>query len=211
MAPRTPHSFLLVALLLAATPVAARVPLREWLPATGSTDSLAPALRRLEARNEPGLAASAAYELGLFLQVRGEYRDAAAAFGRAAGRMQDWERAEARYRQGLAWLGAREPGKARASFEEVARSASSLRPLAQFGIAESYRIAGESVRAMDTLKRLLAGPAGEAEPAALERYAALCERAHRDAEANAARDRLQRRWPRSFEAQRLGPERGAAR
>ena len=80
-----------------------------------------------------------------------------------------------------------------------------LRALAQLGLAQSFVLAGERERAIDVLRRLLDGPAAEAEPAALARYAALCERAHREADVAAARARLARRWPRSFEAALLPP------
>jgi len=165
-----------------------------------SGDSLSPALRQLEAAGPRAMSAGAAYALGQFHFARGEYRLSAAAFGRAAARLDGADRADARYRQGLSWLGEREPGRARAAFEEVAMLSASLRPLALFGLAQSFALSGESDHELETLRRLLQSPAGEAEPAALERYAVLCERAHRAADAAGARERLLRRWPRSFEA-----------
>jgi Tfp pilus assembly protein PilF len=160
-------------------------------------------LRRLETGGPRSTSAAAAFTLGQFHHARGEYRAAAEAFGRAAARLQGYDRAEARYRAGLAWLGAEDGGRARAAFEEVSTLSQPLRPLAQLGLAQSLALTGEGAREMDVLKRLLEGPAGEAEPAALERYAVLCDRAHRVADAVAARDRLQRRWPRSLEAARM--------
>src|SRR5437762_1127811 len=164
------------------------------VPAGLSVDSLSPALRQLEAAGPRAASAGAAYVLGQFHFARGEYRLSADAFGRAAARLEGADRAEARYRQGLSWLGEREPGRARAAFEEVAMVSASLRPLAVLGLAQSFALSGESDRELETLKRLLLSPAGEAEPAALERYAVLCERAHRSAAAAGARGRLRRRW-----------------
>jgi tetratricopeptide (TPR) repeat protein len=197
-----PWSSVLV-LLLAAAPAHAVPPIWGQLPANLPADSMVGALRTLEARGPRPAAASAAYGLGQLHHARGEYRLAADAFGRAAARLAGADRADARYRQGLAWLGAREPGRARAAFEEVASSSRPLRAFAQLGLSQAYALAGEPAREKSMLDRLLESAAGEAEPAALERHAALSERVHRDAEAKAARDRLRRRWPRSFEAARV--------
>ena len=174
------------------------------LPAGLPADSLGPALRHLEALGPRATSAGAAFTLGQFHLARGEYQLAADAYGRAAARLSGYDRADARYRQGLAWLGAAEGGRARAAFEEVAGLSQPLKPFAQLGLARALALSGEPDREREVLRALLASPAGEAEPAALERYAALCERAHRTAEAIAARDRLVRRWPRSLEAARLG-------
>lgn len=194
-------------LLILAVPAHALVSVWERVPAGLPTDSLGVALQRLESANPRAVSAGAAYALGQFRFARGEYRRAAEAFGRAAARLQGYDRAEARYRQGLAWLGANEGGRARAAFEEVSSMSEPLRPLAQLGLARALAITGEAALEFATLERLLQAPAGEAEPAVLERYAMLCERAHRVAEAVAARDRLERRWPRSLEAARLRSER----
>ncbi len=194
----------LVATWLAASPAHALEAVWGKLPAGLAADSLAPALRHLEALGPRGTSAGAAFGLGQFHLARGEYRLAAEAFGRAAARLSGYDRADARYRQGLAWLGAGDGGRARAAFEEVSTVSQPLRPFAQLGLAQAFALLGEGAREQDVLRKLLDGPAGEAEPAALERYAALCERAHRTAEALAARDRLRRRWPRSLEAARLG-------
>jgi len=182
------------------------------LPAALPVDSLAPALQRIEAAGPRATAAAAAYALGQFHQARGEYRPASLAFGRAAARLQGDDRAEARYRQGLSLLGERSPDRARAAFEEVILLSPPHRALAQLGLAQSFGLAGDAEQELNVLRRLLDGPAGEAEPAALERYAALCDRAHRAGESRAARERLLKRWPRSFEAARLvaPPEPGPA-
>lgn len=191
---------------LLATPAWPLEPVWSHLPAGVPADSLAPVLQRLEARSSRPLAASAAYTLGQFHHARGEYRAAAEAFARAAVKLAGEERADARYGQGLALLGAQDAGRARAAFEDVATSSVSLRAQAQLGLAQAHALAGETARELDVLRRLLDGPAGEAEPAALERYAALCDRLKRPTDAAAARERLVRRWPRSFEAARLGPQ-----
>jgi len=188
-----------------ATPATAIESVWARLPAGLPADSMAAPLHRIEATGPRPTAAGAAYALGQFHMARGEYPLAAAAFGRAAARLEGHDRGEARYRQGVAFLGEREPGKARAAFEEVAMLSQTLRALAQLGLAQSFVLAGERERAIDVLRRLLDGPAAEAEPAALARYAALCERAHREADVAAARARLARRWPRSFEAALLPP------
>jgi hypothetical protein len=103
----------------------------------------------------------------------------------------------------VAWLGAREPGRARAAFEEVAAGSRALRALAQLGLAQSFALSGEPAREKSVLDRLLEVPAGEAEPAALARSIELLDRLHRTGDADAARERLRRRWPKSFEAARM--------
>src|SRR5262245_16420072 len=152
------------------------------VPAGLPADSLAPALQRIEAAGPAGATAAAAFALGQFRYARGEYRQAAGAFGRAAARLQGLERTEARYRQGLALLGERDPGHARAAFDEVAMLSGPFRALAQLGLARAYALAGQPEQEMGVLRRLLDRPAGEAEPAALARYAALCDRTHRTSE-----------------------------
>src|SRR5262245_27240404 len=186
-------------------PAAALEPVWSRLPAGLPADSLAPALRRIEAAGPAPVAGAAAYALGEFHHARGEYRLAANAFGRAAARLQGLDRSEARYRQGLAWLGERDPGRARAAFDEVVMLSQPLRALAQLGLARAYALSGEGEKELDVLRRLLDRPAGEAEPAALARYAALSDRAGRPREARAARERLAKRWPLSFEAALLPP------
>jgi tetratricopeptide (TPR) repeat protein len=207
------RSCLLSALLslgLAVSTARAVPPIWRSLPPSLPADSMVASLRGLEIRGPRALAASAAYGLGQLHHARGEYRLAAEAFGRAAARLSGQDRADARYRQGVAWLGAQEPGRARASFEEAASSSQALRAFAQLGLAQAYALAGEPAREKTVLDRLIAGPAGEAEPAALERYAVLSDRLHREGDAQSARERLRRRWPRSFEAARESqPDLGA--
>jgi hypothetical protein len=170
------------------------------LPAGLPADSIGSELRRLEAAGPATTSAAAAFAEGKFHYARGEYRLAADAFGRAAARLVSLEHAEARYRQGLAFLGARDPGRARAAFEEVAMVSQQLRAHAQFGLARALALAGDTEQELTVLRRLLDRPAGEAEPAALALYAALCDRQHHASEARAAREALARRWPRSVEA-----------
>jgi len=196
--------YLLVLLTVALSgPAFALEPVWDRIPPGTPADSLEPVLRALEARGPRLQVAAAAFALGQFHHARGEYRPAAEAFGRAAARLSGYDRAEARYRQGLALLGAGEAGRARAAFEEVSALSQPLRPFAQLGLAQAFALSGEAAREYDVLRRLLDGPAGEAEPAALERYAQICDRLRRPAEAESARERLLRRWPRSFEAARL--------
>jgi tetratricopeptide (TPR) repeat protein len=197
-----PVPLLLVAVLLSGPASPARALENVWarVPASVPADSLGPVLERLEAQGPVGVAAATAYALGELHFARGEYRLAADAFGRAAARLESLEHAEARYRQGLAFLGARDPGRARAAFEEVAMLSPPLRALAQFGLARAHALAGDTEQELTVLRRLLDRPAGEAEPAALARYAALCDRQHHASEARAAREALARRWPRSVEA-----------
>ncbi len=204
MRPLTCLGAALAALITLAAPAFALESVWSRLPPGLPADSLAPALRRIEAGGPKSTAAGAAFALGQFHHARGEYRQAAAAFGRAAARLAGYDRSDARYRQGLSWLGVGDGGHARASFEAVSAESQPLRPLAQLGLAQAQALTGEPEPELEVLKRLLDGPAGEAEPAALELYAALCDRAHRTEDAIAARDRLLRRWPRSLEAARLG-------
>ena len=194
------------ALLAAAVPARAMEPVWPQV-ASVPADSLVPALKTIEARGPRPVSASAAYALGQLHHARGEYRLAAEAFGRAAARLSGADRADARYRQGVAWLGAQEAGRARASFEEVAAASRALRALAQLGLAQSFALSGEPAREKSVLDRLLQEPAGEAEPAALARSIELSERLHRTSDAEAARERLRRRWPRSFEAARVSQAR----
>ena len=197
--------------IVLARPSAAMDDVWARLPRGAPADSLGPALERLEARGPAAVAAASAYALGEFHHARGEYRLAADAFGRAAARLQGLDHTEARYRQGLAFLGCRDPGHARAAFEEVAMLSQPFRTLAQFGLARAYALAGDTDQELSVLRRLLDRPAGEAEPAALARYAALCDRQHHTSEARAARERLAKRWPRSPEAALVASAAGAPR
>ena len=198
-----------LALLVLAAPAYPMSDVWSKLPQGLPADSLGPALQRLESAGQATTSAAAAFALGEFHHARGEYRLAAEAFGRAAARLQGLEHTEARYRQGLAWLGDRDPGRARAAFEEVAMLSQPFRSLAQFGLARAHALAGEPEQELDLLLRLLDRPAGEAEPAALARYAALSDRLHHANEAREARERLVKRWPRSFEAALVSSTTGA--
>jgi len=189
-----------LALLVLAAPAVAMTDVWSMMPPGLPVDSLGSALRRLEAAGPATTSAAAAFAEGKFHYARGEYRLAADAFGRAAARLESLEHAEARYREGLAFLGARDPGRARAAFEEVAMVSQQLRAHAQFGLARAFALAGDTEQELTVLRRLLDRPAGEAEPAALALYAALCDRQHHAGEARAARERLAKRWPRSVEA-----------
>ena len=191
---------LTTSIALLARPAAAMDDVWSRLPAGLPADSLGSALRRLEAAGPASTSAAAAFAEGQFHHARAEYRLAAEAFGRAAARLQGLDHSEARYRQGLAFLGERDPARARAAFEEVAMLSGPYHALAQLGLARAHALAGDSDQELSVLRRLLDRPAGEAEPAALALYAALCDRQHHASEARAARERLAKRWPRSFEA-----------
>jgi tetratricopeptide (TPR) repeat protein len=188
---------LLFVLLAAAPPLSTVRQVLESFPA----DSLIPPLARLEA-TRGGDAAEAALTLGRLHYARGEYRQAAADFVRAASRSDPARRAEAHYWAGLAWLGAGEVGQARAALEQAARNDSPRRPEAQFGVALCWEAARQPERALETLQTLLAGEPGEAGPAALEHVAALATRIDRPELARRARERLAKDYPRSIEAVR---------
>jgi len=132
--------------------------------------------------------------------ARGEFHDAAAAFGRAAARLAPADKPLARYAQGLAFLGLGEPTQARAALEEVARTSAALREDAWLGVAQAWELAGRPERALETLEPLLGTPLGETGATILERLGALAERADRQDEARRARERLLRDYPRSIEA-----------
>jgi tetratricopeptide (TPR) repeat protein len=169
----------------------------------GSTpaDSLPGVLRGVEARaGTPAAAGQAAMVLGQLHFARGEFRSAASAFGRAAARLDPDAKPEARYAQGLAFLGLGEPTQARAALEEVARTSTARRTEALLGVAQAWELLKRPDRALETLGPLLAQPLGECGPAVLERIGALAERFHRPEEARRARERLLREYPRSIEA-----------
>jgi len=198
-------------LLVAAAPSQAMEDIWSRLPRGLPADSLGSALQRLESAGPAPVSAAAAFAEGEFHHARGEYRLAAEAFGRAAARLQGLEHTEARYRQGLAFLGDRDPARARAAFDEVAMLSQPFRSLAQLGLARAFALAGDEEQELSVLRRLLDRPAGEAEPGALASYAALCDRLRRTGEARAARERLAKRWPRSFEAALLPPDETGAK
>ena len=173
----------------------------ESLLAGTSSDSLPVALRRIEASSRnTAEGAQAVMTLGQLHFARGEFRDAAAAFGRAAARLAPGQKPRARYAQGLAFLGLGEPTQARAALDEVARTSTALRAEALLGGALAWELAERPERALETLEPLLGEPLGESGPAILERIGALAERANRQDEARRARERLLRDYPRSIEA-----------
>ncbi len=192
---------LLVTLAPAAPARAAR--LRDVLERT-RPDSLVAPLRAIETHSgDAGEAADAAYALGQLHYARGEYRQAADAFSRAAARAEPARKGEARYWAGLAWLGAHELAQARATLEEVARADAPRRGLARLGIALTWEAEQQPARAMDELEGLLAESPGEAAPAALAQLETLALRLHKDDVARRARERLLREWPSSLEAVRM--------
>ena len=131
-----------MSLALTAAPAHALVRVWDRVPADLPADSLGAALQRLERSDPRDVSAGAAFALGQFRYARGEYRLAAEAFGRAAARLQGYDRADARYRQGLAWLGHAEGGRARAAFEEAASMSDPLKPFAQLGLARALALLG---------------------------------------------------------------------
>jgi len=185
--------------LLAAAPVASPLPqLLESRPA----DSLVGPLEQLESTRRGRDAVEAALVLGRLRYARGEYRQAAAVFARAAAHADAARRPEARYWAGLSWLGVGAPNQARAAFEEAARGDSPVRTQALLGVALSWEAARRPERALETLQALLAGDPGEAGPAALEHVRSLATQHGRPELARRAAERLQREYPRSVEAVR---------
>jgi tetratricopeptide (TPR) repeat protein len=191
----------LLALLILTAPAVSRGADLETLLATTPSDSLPAALRRLEVSpGDPAAGAQAVMVLGQLYFARGEFRQAASAFGRAAARLTPGEKPRARYAQGLAFLGLGEPIQARAALEEVARTSTALREPALLGVAQTWEVAERPEKALETLEPLLGQPLDETGPTILERIAALAERADRQDEARRARERLLKDYPRSIEA-----------
>ena len=191
---------MLMALALCASVSAAQASDLDTLLARTPSDSLPATLRRLETSADPGAGARAVMVLGQLHYARGEFRHAAAAFGRAAARLAPGEKPRARYAQGLAFLGLGEPTQARAALEDVARTSTTLREPALLGLAQAWEVAERPEKALETLEPLLGQPLGETGPTILERIAALAERADRQDEARRARERLLKDYPRSIEA-----------
>ncbi|HET9327685.1 MAG TPA: SPOR domain-containing protein [Candidatus Eisenbacteria bacterium] len=191
---------MLMALALSASVSAAQASDLDTLLARTPSDSLPATLRRLETSADPGAGARAVMVLGQLHYARGEFRHAAAAFGRAAARLAPGEKPRARYAQGLAFLGLGEPTQARAALEDVARTSTTLREPALLGLAQAWEVAERPEKALETLEPLLGQPLGETGPTILERIAALAERADRQDEARRARERLLKDYPRSIEA-----------
>jgi tetratricopeptide (TPR) repeat protein len=138
--------------------------------------------------------------LGQLHFARGEFREAAAAFGRAAARLDPAAKPEARYAQGLAFLGLGEPTQARAALEEVARTSALRRIDALLGVAQAWELDRRPERALETLEPLQDDALGESGATVLDRIGALAERFDRQDEARRARERLLRDYPRSIEA-----------
>ena len=160
-----------------------------------------PRFAPIQAPSVPLRSAEDEFELGQLHYARGEYVQAADAFGRAAARLEPGKKPEARYWTGLSWLGAGNPVQARSAFEDVAASSSARRSLARLGLAQSWDAAGRPDRAMEALNALLAeSDLGEAGPAALARTAALATTRGDAGLAARARSRLVREYPASMEA-----------
>jgi tetratricopeptide (TPR) repeat protein len=188
--------------LLVMVPVPAPT-LRQLLEANPA-DSLVAPLLRFEDAHHGSDAAEAAFTLGQLHYARGEYRQAADAFARAAARFAPARKGEARYWAGLAWLGCGEANQARAAFEEAARQVTPRPPEALLGVALCWELAQRPDRALETLQGLLVDDPGEAGPAALDHLAMLNERLGRPEPARRAREQLVREYPRSLEAARAG-------
>src|SRR4051812_36025829 len=112
----------IAALCVFAAPAAGMESILQRFPANAGADSLAPLLQRIESGSARPTAGAAAFALGELYEARGDVRLAADAFGRAAARLTADDRARARYRQGVAWLGVPDVWRARAAFEESQRS-----------------------------------------------------------------------------------------
>jgi tetratricopeptide (TPR) repeat protein len=174
-------------------------------------DSLPRALRQIETSSErPRDRAEAALMLGRLYYARGEYRGAADAFSRAAARLEPERKTEALYWAGMSWLAVRAPNAARSALEVVAASHSPFQPQARLAIARAWDLSSQPDRAFEVLEELLADSPAEAEPAALELYAAMADKLHRPAVAERARARLQSAYPLSMEAAAVGAEPQAA-
>jgi tetratricopeptide (TPR) repeat protein len=166
-------------------------------------DSLVAPLRRFESQHgRDPIGAEAALVLGRLHYARGEYVQAAAAFSRAAARLEPARKTEARYWAGLSWLALGHADQARSALEPVAATASPRTAEARLGIALAFEMAGRPDRAYDELERLAGGDPGEAGPAALERLASLADRLQKHGDADRARARLLEQYPRSIEAAR---------
>src|SRR5256885_9239271 len=97
---------LVLGLVFTATAVRATEPVLPRMPAGPVSESLQSELTTLESTGrKSATAGAAAFELGQLYEAQSNYRFAADAFGRAAARLTGDDRARARYRQGVAWLG----------------------------------------------------------------------------------------------------------
>jgi tetratricopeptide (TPR) repeat protein len=195
----------LLLMVLAAAPAHARTD-AAWsaLPLRVPADSVAMVFASWEGRGGPGVRpGEASYALGQFHYARGEYEPAAGAFLRAAARLAADDRAAARYGWALATFALGRATAARVAFDEVAQSRAGVRTLAALGSAQCWEAEGRPERALAGFLHLLANEPGEAAPPALERVAALAARARRERDAEAARRRVVREYPRSVEAARV--------
>ncbi len=190
-----------LALLLALAP-APGAELRALLEATPA-DSLVIPLRRFESAHGRGPeAGEAALLLGKLHFARGEYRTAADACSRAAARLEPSRKPEARYWEGLAWLGVPDPSQARSALEEVDHAGGPRQAAARVALALIWERSGKRERARDLLESVVAGDPGESGAAALERLAAIDEALGKPEPAATLRERLLRQYPRSPEASR---------
>ena len=147
--------------------------------------------------------ADAAFLLGQLHHARGEYRQAADAFTRAANRRSGESRGEARYRAGVSLLGAGQNAAAREAFAAAIHDAPSRAVLAQLGIAQALEAEQHPDKALAAYQQVVSADAGEAGPAALERIAALGGSLRHEDDARLARLQLARQYPASLEAARL--------
>jgi tetratricopeptide (TPR) repeat protein len=208
----TPHlramtvAFALAA-VIGAPPAAAQTDLAPGLQSVldrTPADQLVVPLERYERfHRNSAEAGQASLLLGQLHHVRGEYRQAADAFMRAAARLDPPRKPEAHYWAGLAWLGSGDVSQARAALEAAARPGSPRRSEALFALATVWERTGRPERAMEVLATLLDENPGPMAAAALERVTALAPALHRDDEAARARVRLAREYPRSIEALRF--------
>lgn len=193
----------LVLVLALATPSTPPVADLRTLVERTPADSLPGPLRRFEIEHGRGPeAGEAALLLGKLQFARGEYRAAADDFTRAAARLEPSRKPEARYWEGLAWMGVPDLDQARAALEEVDRAAGARRSNARLALAQIWERSGKRERARDLLEALVAGDPGESGPAALERLAALEAALGRPESSMKLRERLLRQYPRSPEASR---------
>ena len=174
------------------------------VPLTMPADSLPRLLAELEQHPRPGMTADeAAFLLGELHHARGEYRQAADAFTRAAGRRSGAARGEARYFAAVSLLGAGQVNAAREAFGAAIHDAPARASLAQLGIGQSFEMEHRPDKAFAAYQQAATGDAGEAGPAALERVAALGALLHHENDARHARIQLARQYPASLEAARL--------
>lgn len=173
--------------------------LREVLVTTPA-ESLDRALKHFEVAHGRSLeSAEAAFTLGQFHYARGEYRQAAEAYARAAARYPPDRKSEARYWQGLAALGQGDATQARAVLTEVAEVESPRRAAARYAVAEAWLRAGRVEPALDQLKALLDDRPDEMRSEALERTAELARRLGNEGEAERATRELEKLSPRAVE------------